>query len=175
MKLRTALPLMATVLLAVAPSSGAEKKTATTNAQRFEALKKLAGDWVEVGADGKATDKVISSIRVTSGGTAVQEMLFPGSGHEMVTMYYLNGADLMLTHYCRLGNQPRMRAEPGEDAHRLAFKFVDGTNLKSTAEHHMHEATLTIADADHFKAEWASCKDGKTCHQVSFNLVRKPR
>ena len=33
----------------------------------------------------------------------------------MMTMYHADKTGLMLTHYCKLGNQPRMRADrPGE-------------------------------------------------------------
>ena len=175
MKPRTALLLLAIPLLAVVNSSRADEKTTPASAQRFEALKKLAGDWVAVGKDGKATDKVISSIRVTSAGHTVQETLFPGSDHEMVTMYHLDGADLVLTHYCSLGNQPRLRAEPGTDVNKIVFKYVSSTNLKSKDDHHINGATLTLDGKDHFKAEWVSCKDGKPCHQVSLDLVRKQK
>jgi hypothetical protein len=167
--------LSAIALVAVAGAAKADQKTASVNAKRLGALKQLAGDWVEVGKDGKPTAKVISSFRVTARGTAVQETLFPGSDHEMVTMYHLDGEDLILTHYCALGNQPRMRAEPGPDVHTIAFKFIGGTNLKSNDDHHMHQATLTLRDKDHFQAEWISSKEGKTCHQVRFSLVRKSK
>jgi hypothetical protein len=159
-------------LLAVAAIAGETAPSAS--AQRFGELKKLIGDWYEAGKDGKPTDKLVSSIRVTSAGTAIEETLFPGGDHEMVTMYHLDGDDLMLTHYCALGNQPRMKAEPGSDAKRIVFKCVGATNLKSEDEQHMHQATLTIADGDHLQAEWASNKEGKECHRVVLNLVRKP-
>jgi hypothetical protein len=175
MKLRTALSLLTIALLALADSSPAGEKTTPVCAQRFEALKKLAGDWVELGKDGKATDKVISSIRVTSAGSAIQETLFPGSDHEMVTMYHLDGDDLVLTHYCSLGNQPRLRAEPGKDVNKIVFKFVSSTNLKSNDDHHINGATLTLDGKDHFQAEWVSCKEGKPCHQVKLDLVRKQK
>jgi hypothetical protein len=172
MKTRTAFVLLATVLAVVATSARADDKGAPVNAQRLEALKKLAGDWVAVDKDGKPTDKVVSSIRVTSGGSAVQETLFPGTEKEMVTMYHLDGADLVLTHYCMLGNQPRLRAEPGTDVNTIVFKFVSSTNLKSTDDHHMNQATLTLDGKDRFTAEWSSCKDGKPCHNVKLDLVR---
>jgi hypothetical protein len=175
MKLRTALSLMAAALFVVVSSLRAEEKTTPASAQRFEALKKLAGDWVKVGKDGKATGKVISSIRVTAAGSTIQETLFPGSDHEMVTMYHLDGDDLVLTHYCALGNQPRLRAEPGKNVNKIVFKFVSSTNLKSKDDHHINGATLTLVDKDHFKAEWVSCKEGKTCHKVNLDLVRKQK
>jgi hypothetical protein len=173
MKIRVAFPLLVLALAVVTATAPAEEKAAPANAQRFEALKQLAGDWVELGKDGKPTDKVVSSIRVTSAGSAVQETLFPGSDHEMVTMYHLDGADLVLTHYCSMGNQPRLRAEPGQDANTIVFKYVSATNLKSDDDHHINGATFTLDGKDHFKAEWASCKDGKPCHQVNLDLVRK--
>ena len=175
MKTRIALSLLVLAASSVAAWPGADEKAASPSAQRFAALKQLAGDWIELGKDGKPTDKVVSSIRVTSAGSAVQETLFPGSDHEMVTMYHLDGADLVLTHYCSLGNQPRLRAEPGTDVNKIVFKFVGGTNLKSNDDHHINEATFTLVDKDHFKADWTSCKDGKTCHQVHLDLVRKQK
>ena len=47
--------------------------------------------------------------------------------------------------------------------------------MKSTDDHHMHQATLRLKDNDHYRAEWVSCQDGKTCHQVQFDLVRKQK
>jgi hypothetical protein len=174
MKIRIAFALLATVLLALTASSQAGEKAAPpVSVQRFEALKKLAGEWVEVGKDGKPGDKVISSIRVTSGGSAIEETLFPGSEKEMVSMYHLDGDDLVLTHYCSLGNQPRLRAEPSQDVTKIVFKFVGATNLKSADDHHINGATFTLDGKDRFKAEWVSCKDGKACHQVNLDLVRK--
>src|SRR6516164_8827081 len=171
MKARMVSLALVLTVSAVTASVNADDKNGKGASQRFEALKGLAGDWVEVDKDGKPTDKVVSSIRVTSGGNTVQETLFPGSDKEMITMYHLDGADLVLTHYCSLGNQPRMRAEPGKEANKIAFKFTGATNLKSSDDHHINQATLTIVDKDHFKAEWASCKDGKACHQVTLDLV----
>ena len=166
---------LAAGLLAVAVSAGAESKTPPSNAQRFDALKRLAGDWVEADKDGKPTDKLVSSFRVISAGSAVEETMFHGSDHEMVTMYHLDGDDLMLTHYCSLGNQPRLKAEPDADPDRIVFKFVGATNLKSSDDHHIHQATFKFQGDDHFQAEWVSNKDGKECHQVVLNLVRKPK
>ena len=161
--------------LALGVSARAEEKRPSVNAQRLEVLKSLAGEWVALDKDGKPTDTIVSSIRVTSAGSAVLETLFPGTDHEMVTLYHLDGADLILTHYCMMGNQPRMRAEPGKDINTIVFKLIGGTNMKSTDDRHMHRATLVLEGKDRFKAEWVSCQDGKTCHQVRFDLVRKQK
>ncbi len=62
MTFRTVASPVLTILSAVSVSTKADEK-ATPAAQRFEALKQLAGDRVEVGKDGEPTDKVVSSIR----------------------------------------------------------------------------------------------------------------
>ena len=165
---------MLMVALLAVRGSGAEEKN-TTNSRRFEALKKLAGQWVQVDKDGKPTDELVSTIRVTSASTAVEETLFPGSDHEMVTIYHLDGDDLVLTHYCSLGNQPRLKAEPSGDANRIVFNFAGATNLKSNDDMHIHQATFTLDNADHFRAEWVANKDGKPCHQKALDLVRRAK
>src|SRR3954468_12502941 len=101
-------------LVAGARGDEAVTKAAPTHAG-LEKLKKLAGTWVEADKDGKPTDKVVSVVKVTAGGSAVQETLFPGEPMEMVSVYHLDKGDLVMTHYCVLGNQPRMKAEPGPE------------------------------------------------------------
>jgi hypothetical protein len=39
----------------------------------------------------------------------------------------------------------------------------------------MHEATITLIDADHIKSEWTRCEEGKACETHPFNLVRKAK
>ncbi len=175
MTYRTASWICFFALCALPGAARADEKATSTSAARLEARKKLAGDWVEIGKDGKPSDHLISSIRVTANGSVVQETLFPGTPKEMVTMYHVDGSDLVLTHYCILGNQPRMRAEAGPEANRLVFRCSTVGNLKSEDENHMHQATLTLAGDDRFQAEWVSHKEGAACHTVNFDLVRKPK
>lgn len=175
MKYRTIFYMLAIALVAPAVLATAEEKGSSASSAQFESLKKLAGDWVEMGKDGKPSDQLAASIRVTAAGSVVQETLFPGTPHEMVTMYHLDGSNLVLTHYCILGNQPTMRAEPAGDPTRLVFKFVSAGNIKSDAEHHMDHATLTILGDDHYRAQWISCKDGKPCHTADLDFVRRQK
>jgi hypothetical protein len=141
----------------------------------FEKLTKLAGDWVAVGEDGKPTDKVISSIKVTSGGSAVHETLFPGKGEEMVTIYHIDGNDLVLTHYCMLHNQPHLKLDSASTGNKLMFKFVNGANIDPAKDMHMHDGTLTILDDDHIQSQWVGWANGKPAedHQFSMKLERK--
>src|SRR5271165_3626385 len=117
----------------------------------LEKMKKLVGTWLAADKDGKPTDQVVSIIKVTAGGSAVHETLFPGQPMEMVSVYTAEGPDLVMTHYCVLGNQPRMKADPKSPANQICFKFAGGTNLDPTKDKHMHEATLTFVDDDHIE------------------------
>ena len=162
------------VLAASAPEEKAKAAAAKPQPpSKLDPIKKLAGDWVEIGEDGKPTGKVVSTYRVTAGGSAVEETLFGGTPHEMITLYHLDGDDLVLTHYCVAGNQPRMKAEKQTDPNKLVFNCDGGTNLKSENDEHMHHATLVFKDENHIQSEWLEYKDGKQVMNASFNLVRK--
>lgn len=156
----------------LAANSGAPAQSATP---RLDALKALAGTWVTADEQGQATDQVVAIYRVTAANTAVVEVLFPGTDHEMVTVYHQDGDDLFLTHYCAAGNQPRMkcRASASADPRIFEFEFVDATNMRSLQEPHMHAATLTIVDAQHLQAKWQGYADGKPAEPHTFNLVRQ--
>jgi hypothetical protein len=150
------------------------KAPAATHAG-LERLKKLAGTWVAADKDGKPTDQVVSVIKVTAGGSAVQETLFPGQPQEMLSVYHQDGADLIMTHYCMLGNQPRMKADPKSPKNQIRFQFAGGTNFDPAKDMHMHEGTLTFIDDDHIEFGGAAWVNGKPAedHCVTMKLVRK--
>lgn len=142
---------------------------ADTATARFDKLKALAGDWTKSDGDGS----VAASYRVTAGGTAVVETLFPGTPHEMVTVFTVDKGDVVLTHYCAEGNQPHMKAVKGGDANAIDFKFDGAGNMKSPNDGHMHEARFAFKDADHLTSTWQFYKDGKPGEKAEFILVRK--
>lgn len=158
------------------PAKAAEKteKPADTHPQ-FEQLKKLVGTWVEADEDGKPTDTVVSVVRLTGAGSVVHETLFPGQPHEMVSVYHLDKGELVMTHYCALGNQPKLKADPKSAANQIKFDFVGGTNLDPAKDKHMHGGTLTFVDADHIEFAGEAWADGKPCkdHCGTMKLVRK--
>ncbi len=154
--------------------TGSKDSPAVAPQPRLDLLKQLSGRWVARDADGRPTNKVVSSYRVTSGGSAVVETLFPGSDNEMVTVYHQDGDQLLLTHYCSAQNQPRMQCVPGSDPQTLAFQFVDATNMTSPAQRHMRAVTLKILGPDHLQASWQSYENGQAGEPVVFDLVRQP-
>ena len=141
----------------------------------LERMKKLAGTWLEADKDGKPTDNVVSVIRITAAGSAVHETLFPGQPHEMISVYHRDGEDLVMTHYCALGNQPRMKADPKSPPNQLHFQFAGGTNLDPAKDMHMHGGTLTFVDDDHIEFSGVAWAGGKpaTDHCAEMKLVRK--
>src|SRR5262245_869312 len=150
-------------------------KTPTAAEAGLERLKKLAGTWVAADAAGQPTDQVVSVLRVTAAGSAVVETLFPGQAHEMVSVYHRDGKDLVMTHYCALGNQPRMKADPNSPANQIRWVFAGGTNLDPAKDKHMHEGTVTFIDDDHLEWSGVCWEGGKpakgpTCQ---MKLVRK--
>jgi hypothetical protein len=166
-------------VLLVACAFGAQgddvKKAPADTHPQFERMKKLAGTWVEADKDGKPTDKVVSVIKITSGGSAVQETTFPGQPQEMMSVYHRDGSDLIMTHYCVLGNQPRLKADPKSPTNEIHFLFTGGSNLDPTKDMHMHEGTLKFIDEEHIEVTGTAWIDGKPApdHCGQMKLVRK--
>jgi hypothetical protein len=154
--------------------SGAKLPPPPTNAA-LEKMKKMVGTWLVADKDGKPTEQVASIIKLTAGGSAVHETIFPGQPQEMVSVYTVDGQDLIMTHYCVLGNQPRMKADPNSSANQIVFQFAGGTNLDPKKDKHMHEATLTFVDDDHVElcgTAWVNgAPDKDSC--CGLKLVRK--
>jgi hypothetical protein len=146
----------------------------------LEKMKTLVGTWVTADEDGKPTDEVVSVIKLTAGGSAIHETLFPGQPHEMVSIYTVDGPDLVMTHYCMLGNQPRMKAstkslENKTLGNKLNFEFAGGSNLDPKKDKHMHSAILTIVDADHYEVQGIGWDNGAPAKEMcnGMKLVRK--
>lgn len=161
-------PFLPTALCLV--SLSAAGYAASPASQAFDRMKTLVGTWS--GGAGKARTEV--TYKLTGGGSALVETLDPGSDHEMVTVYFLDGDRLTLTHYCAARNQPTMRLRPGKSPNDLAFEFVSGTNMKPS-DVHMHRLKLKIDGANHLLADWTSFSDGRPYGTIHFDLRRAGR
>lgn len=139
----------------------------------FAQLKTLVGHWEE---QKSGENKPTLDIELTAGGTTLLEKLHAveqGKAVEMVTMYYLDGAQIKLTHYCMAGNQPTMRGSYAPDTKTLTFDFENATNLKSANDGHMHHAVYKFIDNDHFQTTWTFQKDQKDAFTEDVIYVRK--
>jgi hypothetical protein len=151
--------LLLIVGLGIAPLAAADGVDAA-----WKSLQSLEGEW----QGGKAG----VTYTIVSGGSVVMErMKMPAPQPDMVTMYHRDGTGLVATHYCSLGNQPRMRA-PVADAKTIRFRFADITNLAKPGDGHIRDLTVTFQDKDHFTQEWTSVANGKE-HVETFQWTRK--
>ncbi|MCS6319348.1 MAG: hypothetical protein H8K05_16545 [Nitrospira sp.] len=134
-------------------------------------LKFLVGEWKGADAEGKG-HKI--SFVLSSGGTSLTETLTPPDSPPMTTIYYSDGDQLMLTHYCSLNNQPRMRAAAVKEGEKtITFAFVDATNLKNPTDVHMRQLAIEVKDHDHFVQTWTLSKAGKDVPKVfTFERVK---
>lgn len=141
----------------------------------LEKLKTLVGTWVMTDKDGKPTDQVVSVIKLTAGGSAVHETLFPDQPHEMISVYTAEGTDVLMTHYCMLGNQPRLKASTKALSNKLNFEFAGGANLNPKKDKHMHSAILTFVDSDHIEVDGTGWENGAPAKEMcnGMKLVRK--
>ncbi len=142
---------------------------AQSDAQKsFDKLKALEGSWeghvttmpVAPEIDGKVMQV---SLRVTSMGNAIMhEMKGGGRPDDPITMMYLDGDRLMLTHYCDAGNRPRMTGKMTADGKTVEFEFLDVAG--STQYGHMHHAVFTALDSNHHTEDWTFMAGDKPVH-----------
>ena len=140
--------------------------------QELERIKSLAGRWEGTTTHGEGAEApAVVEYKVTSGGSAVVETLFPGTPHEMVSVYHDDaGKKLSMTHYCMLGNQPELELT-GSNDQQMDFSLSSGSSIPSSEEH-MHALTLTWTDSNRLTQVWTSSKDGKTTSSSTFHLAR---
>ncbi|HEY4229530.1 MAG TPA: hypothetical protein VGO79_05125 [Thermoanaerobaculia bacterium] len=139
---------------AASPFAAAETKANPA----WEKMKTLVGAW-----EGREGNQPVSvTYTLVSNGTSLMESLTAAHDTNMVTMYAPDGDAVVATHYCAIGNQPRMRAPASGDpaAKKVDFQFVDATNVQN-GETLMRRLVVTFQDADHFQQSWTSRSDGK--------------
>lgn len=160
--LRALMPTLLICLLAPAAFVCAQAnppKTASppTDAKKaFDILKTLAGSWE--GTIGDLTAQV--TIRVTSAGSAVMHDAVMASTNK-ISMFYLEGDRLLLTHYGGEGNRPRFEGKLTEDGKTVEFNFLDVSG--STQRGLMKHITFTVVDANnHVVQVTYLLPDGKT-------------
>jgi len=159
---RTPAVLLAVLVLVATPLSASEPPppSSADHQAAFERLKTLVGSWQghHTTPEGPTMDV---EYRLTGNGTALTERLFAGSPHEMLSVYFMDGSELVLTHYCAMGNQPRMKLVAGGKEGVLRFDFTGGTNLEPATSTHIHGGRITIQASDRFEADWIVWSQGQ--------------
>jgi len=173
------------VLMSLSAAAFAQTPAAKpTDAQKaFTELKSLAGKWdatvttepkipqMEQGMIAQVNMRVLSR-----GNSLVHEMYDPVHADEPshfdhpVTMFYLDGDKLLLTHYCDAGNRPRMSGRVSPDGKTIEFDFIDVSG--SLKYGHMQHALFTIIDADHHTEDWTYMMPGDKPMRAHFEMKR---
>jgi len=162
--------LLAGLLLAAPAICAAGSEPAAIDAKAaFDRLRSLAGEWQAQTDRGKLN----VTYEVIAGGSALVERQLPEGMPAMQTVYHLDGSRLLLTHYCMLGNQPRMEARADDPASgELKFEFRDVTNLATPGALHMHNGAFRFVDSEHSVGEWQFFENGQLRKAESFQFKR---
>jgi len=159
-------PRVATLALVLLASVMAVAQSEAAKA--FEKMKLLAGSW-----EGKTTagHTVSETLELTAAGSTLMSQL--NTEEPMVSMFYLDGDRLMMTHFCPSKNQPRMKATISPDGNIITFDFLDATNLATPETGHMHRAVYILGGKDQLAEEWTWRQNGQETKE-RFELHRKP-
>jgi hypothetical protein len=123
----------------------------------FERMKSLVGEW---SADSPLMGKMKTEFRLIAGGSVIEERFGEDTPMEMLSVYHDVNGKLMMKHYCALRNQPQMQLTKSTPK-SLTFDFVPTPGLDAAKEKHMHGATYTFIDSNHFQMEGVAWENGK--------------
>ena len=133
-------------------------------------IAQLAGEWEMTDESGVTHHAATFSV------TAVREIMFPGSEMEMTNLYHMAGSELVITHYCAAGNQPRMVASEAaetEDGTTFSFELDRVSNLREGHDHYMGDMKLLILDSGGVRVDWRSYdRAGNLTDPITFVLTR---
>jgi hypothetical protein len=161
--------ISATIMLAAltgtaSADAGEESPAATTQWQRMSAL---IGEW-------RVEEQ--PSLRIvfegTAGGSVLIEKWMVGQRMHSLTIYHRNGENLMATHYCPQGNQPRLTSTESENG-EIKFAFLDATDLDPD-ESYQHDLSFKEnADGSMMRRElyWAPTGPGDESAYTLFRVT----
>ncbi len=107
-----------------------------TPSEQFESIRSWEGRW-EV-AETTALQIVFEA---TARGSAMVERWETSAGLHSMTIYHMDGEELIATHYCPQGNQPRLESREAASG-EVRFAFRDVTDLDA-GEAHAHALWFT--------------------------------
>jgi hypothetical protein len=132
----------------------------------FEVFKNLKGEWAIIAGD--KTLPFHMTYAVGSNGSIVTEQF----GKEL-SVFYSDKGDLLMSHFCNRGNQPRLRLKASGAARRYEFDMFDITNLKDPSDDHVRAIIYEIPDPQHIHLEiiW---KKGEGEESEKYVLTKLP-
>lgn len=114
----------------------------------LQRIKSLAGKWATESSMFGKKEKLYTEYEVTAGGSAVLERIFPGTPHEMVSVYYDDNGKLAMTHYCIMRNRPTLKLSSStDDTISMRVAKIDG--VKSKDDPAMGSVDIIFKDKNH--------------------------
>ena len=155
-------------------ASAAPETVVYDAASAFEFLKTLAGDWERGSGDHEhGSSSREASFKVTAAGSSVVETLYAGKPNEMVSIFHMDGNQLLLTHYCALKNAPIMKFEKSDKPGEIRFVFHGGTNFDPKVDTHVHQGVFRIKDKNTVESNFVAFANGKPRPEGRAILKRK--
>ena len=130
----------------------------------FETFKGFEGKWAI--RSGQKTLPFEMTYEIGSKGSIVTEQF----GKEL-SVFYRDGGNLLMTHFCNAGNQPRLRLRENTGPGVFEFQMFDITNLQSADADHVEKVVYRIVDDKTIDLEivW---KNGKSEESEKYTLAR---
>ena len=135
--------IFASLLIFSLRAGAARCEDAPSGTAVFKRLGNLVGTW-----SGRTSSGGVHTVtfRYTAAQSVLVETWTLGSGRESMTLYALDGDDLLATHYCPQGNQPRLEYTGVDKVGRWQFHFRDGSNLHVKGRSHQHAFWIKLQD-----------------------------
>jgi hypothetical protein len=130
----------------------------------MERLKTLVGKW-ESREQGRSGGQSVTYTLTGRGSVLIED------AGGMMTAYHLDKDQLVLTHFCGAGNQPRMRIKAA-DANHIYFEMYDITNLANPQAYHSTTLDVVFLGNDRVDLVYGGISAGQPSAQT-FQLTRK--
>ena len=157
--------------------SAARMPSPANSNDAYGRLKTLVGTWDVTERDNPNTREV-ATYSIGSAGVISEDLRAPAGaagdamGH-MFTTYHMDKGQLVMTHFCGAGNQPRMRLRSVEDSgKRLLFELYDITNLSDPKAYHSNAVEVVFLADDRVDLVYNGRAGDKAYTQV-FQLTRQ--
>jgi len=154
----------------VVPPHAAQDYARSHDAQAaFADLQSLVGSWERPG-EGSSSFRMVFSL--TAEETVLVEAWVREERTHSLTLYHIDGDNLLATHYCPQGNQPRLRLVSGGEDDAITFAFLDATNLDEATQSWQSSLSFDLDESEQsmIRREIYSSADGE--EESSMKLVR---
>lgn len=113
--------------------------------QIFDQLKSLVGHWEGINVENKPVSIAYS---LSANDTVLVEDWTFDNGMKALTLYSMDEATLTATHYCPVGNQPRLIFKQQLGTGVLLFEFHSAMNFPDKNAQHEHAFDLLLVDSN---------------------------